>query len=409
MRGRLFKINQDYAHEAYHSSCSALTDEILLKVRSVKLLLWQFDKGAASFGKYNRAQEAQDETRLRDARKEIGSLERQFQEEHQARLHIFYEDVKVKSERQEKMLQFLASSRDIFNNGTLEDKKAVEKMWDNGHRHATIMWSLYEHMETRVEQYQEKIEESLRKYKRINQSVSNQHGAYSERDILEIVSLAWTLDHITTRAQKLFSERNVLSNLVRAQTAKECIDGLMKEMEALHKEVKRQEQKRMKENLDRLRKDKRKETHVKYEVRVKVDKVSFSSDVYVRDGQPPMFCAAKINESEPPRGAGGPEPMNWTPPVLEALLETTDDPLVIVLKELRVSSSLHGTFSEMNISIKLPQKTGSVFSTSSIHNGSIGGTGSHSLKITSTKVKSANCVAYLCKEPSKKHWINSGR
>ncbi|KAL5532467.1 hypothetical protein ACEPAF_6037 [Sanghuangporus sanghuang] len=378
-------------------------------MRTVKLLLWQFDKGAASFGEFNRAQEAQDETRLRDARKEIGNLERQFQEEHWARLHIFYEDIKVKSERQEKMLQFLASSRHIVTNGTLEDKKAIEKMWGNGHRHASTMWGLYEHIEARVEQDQKKIEESLRKLTRIQQSPLNQHGAYSERDILDLVSLAWTLDHITTRAHKLLSEGGGLSSLVRIQTAKECIDGLMKEMEALHKEVKRQEQERMKENLDRLRKDKRKETHVKYEVRAKVDKVAFSSDVYVRDGRPPMFCAAKTSESEPPRGAQGPQPMNWTPPILEALLETTDDPLVIVLKELRVSSSLHGTFSEKNISIKLPQKTRSAFSTTSKHTGSIGGTGSHSLRITCTKIKSANCVTYLCKEPSKKHWINSGR
>ncbi|KAL5483643.1 hypothetical protein ACEPAI_8876 [Sanghuangporus weigelae] len=361
-------------------------------MRTVKLLLWQFDKGAASFKEFSRAQEVQDETRLRDARKEIGNLERQFQEEHRARLHIFYEDIGVKNERQEMMLHFLASSRDIVNRG-----------------HATIMWNLYEHIETRVEQFQTKVKEAPREVARIEQRVFSQHGAYSERDILDLVSLVWTLDHITTKAYKLISETGDLPSLARAQKAKECIDGLMKEMEALHKEVQRKEKERMKENLDKLRKDKRKETHMKYEVRIKVDKVAFSSDVYVRDGLSPMFCAAKTSETEPPRGTQGPEPMNWTPPILEALLETTDDPLVIVLKELKVSSSLHGTFSEINISIKLPQKTRSVFSTTSKHTGSIGGTGSHSLRITCTKMKSANCVAYLCREPSKKHWINSGR
>ncbi|KAL5520976.1 hypothetical protein ACEPAG_8898 [Sanghuangporus baumii] len=378
-------------------------------MRTVKLLLWQFDEGATSFKEFSRAQEVQDETRLKDARKEIGNLERQFREEHRARLHIFYEDKGVKSDRQEMMLQFLASSKDIVSKGSLEDRKVVEKLWDDGHRHATIMWNLYEHIEARVEQLQTKVKDALRKVTRIEHSVFNQHGAYSERDILDLVSLAWTLDHSTAKAYKHIREIGDLPSLVQAQKAKECIDELMKKMEVLHKEFQRQEQKRMKENLDKLRKDKRKETHIKYEVRIKVDKVAFSSDVYVREGRPPMFCAAKTSEIEPPRAPQGPEPMKWTPPILEALLETTDDPLVIALSELKVSSLLHGIFSEKNVSIKLPQRPGSVFSITSKHTGSIGGTGSHSLRITCTKMKFDNCVAYLCREPSKKHWINSGR
>ncbi|KAL5528035.1 hypothetical protein ACEPAF_7171 [Sanghuangporus sanghuang] len=406
----LFKTLQDYCHATFKEISTHVIQKLLMDIRLAKLDHEHFKKGLDAFNQIVHAlRYPLDNAAVAQASSATEALIKEFQEEYKSKMSIFKDKAHIEDHMTE-MNRRLILSKHVLANGSEDMRSSIINIWEGAHSQAKSAWNVYKPMEHQIENCYKETKEELQELVTIEERViQNLSWNYTERDIRQLVDVAWKLRRIHKIGSGWLFDSNDPQGKELGK-ANSRLQKLMAEMTSLCKQVDDERKAKMDTNIKLLQKDKRSETHVKYEVYVKVDDAHFRTDVCVRNGQQPKFCAAKSRPFEPPVGMRDTGSSKWMPPTLEVQLATTNDPQKIVLKDLKASSSqIHGSFSRKDIIVNLPQKKGPFSRTTIETSGSFGpDTGKHTAKVICTRKGTETCTGYLCKEPSCIHWIDSG-
>ncbi|KAL5528034.1 hypothetical protein ACEPAF_7170 [Sanghuangporus sanghuang] len=411
---RSCKETRDYCHELLKEISALVLNKLLLDIRSANFNYKLFKRGLDAFKRIERSRNyPEDDPVLLQAFSAAEALIKEFEEEYRSEIGIFKDPAHVDA-HMKKMIGRLTTSKYVLINGPADMRRKVIRTWEKAYSEAKTTWDIYGPMEGTIENCYSETKEQLKKLSVIEKRVAqNQSGNYTNHDSRQLFDVAQKLRNISgigydysVNMNRSKREREIIGK------ANDEIQKLMAEMTSLCKQVDDERKAKMDTNIKQLQKDKRSETHVKYEVLVNVGDAKFRADVCVRNGQRPMFCAAKSRPFEPPVGMRDADRSKWTPPTLEAQLATTNDPQKkkIVLKDLKASSSrINGSFSRKDIIVNLPQKKGPFSRTTIETSGSFGpDAGKHTAKVICTRKGTETCTGYLCKEPSCIHWIDSG-
>ncbi|KAL5506896.1 hypothetical protein ACEPAH_6352 [Sanghuangporus vaninii] len=404
---RSCKASYDYCHEELEEISALVINKLLMDIRSAKLNYSLFKKGLDAFKRVDRVLcHPQDDSAVAQELSAVETLIKEFQEEYRSKMSIFKDRTHLDAQMTE-MNRRLVLSKHVLVNGSEDLRSKVIHIWEGAYSEAEAAWAVYGPMEDRVENCYNETKAEMQRLSAIQERVArNQSGYHTDRDMEQLVDVGWKLLSI-----RGIGSRYLLNiNGEKLGKANDGIRKLMAEMTSLCKQVDDERKAKMNTNIKQLQKDKRSETHVKYEVYVKVDDAEFQADVCVRNGQQPKFCAAKSRPFEPPIGMRDTGSSRWTPPTLEVQLGTTNNPQRVVLKDLKASSPyINGSFSEKDIPIKLPQQNGRAFRTKVKRPGTFGpNTGNHTVKVTCIRKGTENCTGFVCKEPGQTHWIDSG-
>ncbi|KAL5484788.1 hypothetical protein ACEPAI_7430 [Sanghuangporus weigelae] len=388
-------------------------NNLLMNIRLAKLKHEHFKKGLGAFKRIERVLcHPEDDSAVPQALSAAEALIKEFQEEYRSKMSIFKDKAHVNA-RMNNMILRLTLSKQVLVNGSEDMRSRVIHTWEAAYSEAKAAWDVYALMEDQIENCYDETKAEVQKLSVIEErATQNQSGNYTVRDEEQLVAVGWELRRIHGIGFRCLSNIKGPEQREKLGKANDRIQKLMAEMASLCKQVEDERKAKMNANVKQLQQDKKSETHVKYEVHVKVDDAKFRADVCIRNGQQPLFCAAKTRPFEPPIGVRNTGSSNWTPPTVEVQLGTTSDPQSIILKELNASSSyIHGSFSKKDIIVKLPQKSNPFSKTTVETSGTFGpgpNTGKHTAKVTCTRKGTENCTGYACKEPSLTHWIDSG-
>ncbi|KAL5484786.1 hypothetical protein ACEPAI_7428 [Sanghuangporus weigelae] len=408
---RLCRATHDECHELSKQISTQVINNLLMNIRLAGLNHRHFKDGFDAFEgiKIIIAHPDQDSPPGRISTAE--ALIKTFQEDYKREMSIFTDQAHVNAQMKF-MIDKFKHSKHVLVNGTDAMRSSVIYAWKAAVSQAEFVWGVYqyEYMEWHIENCYKETKKVLRDLASIEER-QNQSGNYTGHDEEQLAAVRSKLQEIHKTGSRYL--KNIKGPKERELgKANDRIRELMAEMTSLRNQIDDKRKVKMNANIKQLQQDKRSETHVKYEIYVKVDDAKFQADVCIRNGQQPLFCAAKTRPFEPPIGVRNTGSSNWTPPTLEVQLGTTSDPQSIILKELNASSSyIHGSFSKKDIIVKLPQKSNPFSKTTVETSGTFGpgpNTGKHTAKVTCTRKGTENCTGYACKEPSLTHWIDSG-
>ncbi|KAL5506901.1 hypothetical protein ACEPAH_6357 [Sanghuangporus vaninii] len=406
----LFKILRDYCHATSREISTHIIYKLLVDIRLAKLDHEHFKKGLDAFKQLVRALwYPWDNAAIVQASSAAEALIKEFQEEYKSKMSIFKDEARIEEHIKEMNRRFILSKH-VLVNGSGDMRSRILNIWERVHSHAESAWNVYEPMEHQIENCYKETKEEFQELVRLEEQViQNLSWNYTERDIRKLVSVAWKLRNIHKIGSRWLFDSDTPEGK-QVGKANSRIQNLMAEMTSLCNQLDDERKAKMNKNIKQLQTDTRSETHVKYEVYVKVHKDKFRADVCVRNDQQPKFCAAKSRPFEPPIGMRDTGSSKWTPPTLEVQLATTNDPQTIVLKDLKASRShINGSFSKKDILIKLPQQIGRAFRTKVETSGTFGtNTGKHTVEVFCTGKGTENCTGFVCKEPGQTHWIDSG-
>lgn len=319
--GDVFQVNRQYFSGGLNLVLGLLTDYLFLETRSAHLILWVFERGAQKYGKLIEVHSARQENEqaIRDARREAENLVQEFERKHYEMLHTLFHDRRMQDARAEKLMNFCESSWHIADNGTLEDKKTVEKRWSNGLERAKAVWEVFKNMKDEVEKRNEELHELYKKFRIVEGSVLRfPNQTYSERDVREVVEVAFSLEVIQQRTEELLRQKQKEETRRRLKLghADARIDELLKDT-VKHKEAVDKDVQKASRKPSGASQSNQTETHVEYKVEIEIASESISRTIRIQDGQPAMFCDVNTERIayRPQRGLS---------PTLQAELEICD-------------------------------------------------------------------------------------
>ncbi|KAL5524163.1 hypothetical protein ACEPAG_8336 [Sanghuangporus baumii] len=406
----LCKAIRDDCHKLSEQISTHVINNLLMNIRLAKLDYEHFKKGLDAFKRIKHALNHQEgDPAVAQAFSAAEALIEEFYEDYRSKTGIFKHQFHINGQMND-MTRRLTFSNHVLENGSEDKRSTVIHTWEAAYSEAKTAWDVYAPMEDRIENCYKETEEQLQELARIEgRGVRNRFREYTGQDEEQLVAVRSKLQNVYDIGSKYLNSIKGPEQ-DRLEKATERIQKLMAEMTIVCKKVDDERRAKTNASVKQLQQEKKSETHVKYAVYVKVDDTEFRANVRIRNGQQPLFCAAKTRPFEPPVGMRETGNSKWTPPTLEALLGTTNDPQSIILKELNASSShTHGSFSEKDIIVKLPQKNSPFSKTIVEISGTFGSNaGKHTAKITCTRKGTEKCTEYPCKEPRQTHWIDSG-
>lgn len=321
----VFTVNLIHAKEKFYSVRDKLTDELLVMIRGMGLLKWTCDKGALTYKELVSAYEANDEGRIEQANHMAEKLIEEFQAERSRRLRIFLVDANDKDEMIWKLTRFCESSRLVVVSGSMEDMKAVSESWNRCSSYGKDIVKVFAGVKNRAEDLQKRIEWLHEQLRQVENNVSSgEHRVYSDRDIRELISIAWEFDHIEMLTIGLCEEMERVERMVKwkASYALQEIRQIWTNMEDHRERFGGRETESGSRHSGHSRAGSSR-MHVKYQLLMQIVGQKILKSVYIMEGEVPMFCRAKTTRCQPPAGIGNQR--KWRPPRLEARLEIGND------------------------------------------------------------------------------------
>ncbi|KAL5506893.1 hypothetical protein ACEPAH_6349 [Sanghuangporus vaninii] len=397
-----------YCYDKLTEIDELVTDKLRRDIKFAKLNCKHFKKGLHAFVRVDRVLcHPQDDSAVAQELSAAEALTKEFQQEYKSKMNanIFVHQKPINAHL-EMMIERFINSKYVLVNGSEDMRNKVMHIWARAYSEAEAAWAVYEPLEDRAENCYNETTAEIGKLADIREAAGGISLTHTNDQMRQLVAVGRKLQSIIETAS------GYLLN-INGETLRKANDGireLMDVMTSLYKQVSDERKAKMKTNVKQLQNDKKSETHVKYNVCVRVGKVEFQADVCVRNGQHPKFCAAKSRPFEPPVGMRDTQKAVWIPPTLEVQLATTNDPQTIVLKDLKASTSkVHGSFSKKDILIKLPQRKVPFSKTTQETSGNFENY-PEKIPVTLTCIRKGTekCTEYPCKEPSQTHWIDSG-